>query len=520
MKEVDEDMELDELALSAIGMNAQLEDGDDWWLPGHPIFLGVRATVGYVATTSVKYRRGPSVITIGFKTATFSYLPNILRRMWSRMQLARRLEATDLRDKVYAFLGMFGEEVADEPLLQVDYNSSVTDVYINLTIYFLQRLMCLDVLEFVNDMPTRKSRLGNLPSWAIDLTSPTDLDLFDLGMDFNAGGAFELGTRTKFPMFAMHALQVEVSNDRRRLNLNAFLVGEVTELGFLPHHYEQYDHLASNSYRNEADIRERTYSVVLSMINNLGQSTRDWKDFNMENPYAALNDFPFSAIFRMPSRLYLTGQRMFEVFWRYLGSGHMKYQTRDEPESSISRDESKVETDQVYREYGNMVHKGHIPLNTESTNGDQDAPAEPFGSLDSRPTGISPTSTIFHAKFGGISKTRVCGVVADELIGWFPRRAQKGDMLAILPGARCPYVLRRVRRDASMDWNKDANEDDAAQGQEQQSEWEVIGHAYVEGLMHDIVTEWRVDLTENGKGLLGKLSPSGEPPVAERICLV
>lgn len=66
----------------------------------------------------------------------------------------------------------------------------------------------------------------------------------------------------------------------------------------------------------------------------------------------------------MPLCLYLTGQRMFEVFWRYLGSGHMKYQTRDEPKPPISRDESKVETKQVYYGYRNMLYNGCIPLNT------------------------------------------------------------------------------------------------------------------------------------------------------------
>lgn len=272
MKEVNEDMELDKLALSAMATDVQCQDCDDadWWLPGHPLYLRLRATIGFIATSSLEYRRGPSVITVGFKTATFNYMPNILRRMWSRMQLARRLEATDLRDKVYAFLGMFGEEVADEPLLKVDYNLSVTDVYINLTIYFLQRLMCLDVLEFVNDMPIRKSSLGNLPSWAIDLTLFTNLNLFNITMDFNTSGAFELSTKTKFPIFPMHVLQVDILNDCRQLNLNAFLVGEVTKLGFLPHYHKYHNHLATILSNGKGEIKARIYSLMLKMINNLG----------------------------------------------------------------------------------------------------------------------------------------------------------------------------------------------------------------------------------------------------------
>lgn len=305
----------------------------------------------------------------------------------------------------------------------------------------------------------------------------------------------------------------------------------MTELGFLPHHYEQYDHLTGNLYRGEDEnideniknAASRTYSLVLDMINNLGQSTRTWKDINMENPHAALNDFPTaaSATFKMPSRLYLTGQRMFEVFWRCLGSsGDMKYQTRDGPNSALSLDESKVEMEQVYRDFIDMLSKGYIPLNTARTDGYQDAASEPFASPDPTIFAAGPTAGLFLAEFQRTSLTRVFGVVANELIGWFPRRAQKGDMLAILPGARCPYVLRRARRDASIDRNKDANEDDAAQEPDQLSEWEVIGHAYVQGLMNDIVTPWQIDLTKEAKEMLGKLNASGEAPAVERICLV
>lgn len=532
MEEV-HDMSVDALALSAIATNVKVEDGNDavWWLPGHPLFLGLRATFGFVAALSVKHHRGQSAIITELKTATFSFMPDILDRMWSRLQLARRLEATDLRDKVYAFLSMFGEDVEDEPLLKVDYNLSVNDVYINLTIYFLQRLMCLDVLEFVNDMPTRKSRLGNLPSWAIDLTSPTDLDLLSLSKDVNAGGSLSIGQRTNFPMFPMHVLQVNVSNDRRRLDLNAFLVGEVTELGLLPHHYVEYDYLTGKLHRDESEADDniaratlRTYSLVLDMINNLGQSTRNWNDVNVEDPHASPDEFSTSETFSMPSRLYLTGQRMLEVFWRCLAShcDSMEYQTEDEvgPSSPISQDESEEETDQVYRYLADLLLKGHIPLKTIVTDGHRDAAPEPSDFPDADPSRLSPTAALFICGFMRTSVTRVFGVVADELIGWFPRRAQTGDMLAILPGARCPYVLRRVQRDLCVDCDEDANEDDAAQAQEQRSEWEVIGFAYVEGLMRDIVTEWRIDLTEKGKELLGKLSPSGEPPQAERICLV
>lgn len=510
-------MVLDGLAESSFGWSLQCNSEEEWWLPGNPAFSNLRRNVGLIIAFSLKHNRGSSLINVGLKTATFSFMPSVLYRLWSYMELARRLEATDLRDKLYAFLSMFNSEVVDDPLLQVNYSLDVADVYINLTIYFLQRLICLDVLEFVNDMPTKQPRLANLPSWVIDLSSATDLELYGPGLYYNAGGTFKFGEGH----FPMHVLQVRVSKNRRRLDLNAYFVSEVTELGFLPHHHRQNDHLTGDPDRDGDDnikaAPSRTYGLALTLINTLGQSTRNWKDGNIENP--ARNDLPNSASSNLPSRVYLTGQSMYEIFWRCLVCDRLPYQIRDEQKAPTSQVERKAETERVYREYHTMIAKGPIPVGLgglEPSGEDGVATSELFGSPDS----TSNNGYVFSTDFERHARTRVFGVVADELIGWFPRRAQKGDMLAILPGARCPYVLRRAQRDASMDRNKDGNEDDAAQEPDQLSEWEVIGHAYVQGLMNDIVTPWKIDLTENGRELLGKLNASGEAPAVERICLV
>lgn len=506
---------LDGLAKSGLGWFVQRGPGDEWWLPGRPALLKLRCSVGYFTAVSVEHNREASHIDVGFKTATFSYMPSLKHRLWSRMQLTRRLEATDPRDKLYAFLGMSSEDVADEPLLQVDYNSSVADVYTNLAMFFFQRLMCLDALEFVNDMPTKKPRLANLPSWAADLSLPTNLELFKPAMYFNAGGAFKFDSG-RFPM---HVLRVRASTDRKLLDLDAYLVGEVTELALLPHHYKENDHLTGNAGREEHEnvnaAASRTYGVALDMIIRLGQSTRNGKDVNIENP--ALHDFPTPATFDMQSRLYLTGQSMFEVFWRCLVCDSWTWSTRPGKEDPIVQDEDKAYMEGHYRKYhAEMIAKGSIPVGLELPGRHGDATSERFGSPEPTPTMAFAFATEFEPK----ARTRVFGAVADELIGWFPRRAEKGDMLVILPGARCPYVLRKVPGDAPTDWDEESNEGDAARDQDQQSKWEVIGHAYVQGLMDDVVSEWELDLTENGKRLLSKLSANGEAPAVERICLV
>lgn len=508
------DINVNWLAQSALGWCVQCSPDDEWWLPENPAVLKLRRSVGFVTASLLKQPEPYQVIDVVLKTATFSFMPGLKQKLWSRLQLARRLGATDLRDKLYAFLGIYSEDVVDEPLLRVDYTLSLADVYINLTVFFLQRLMCLDVLEFVNDMPTKTPCLANFPSWAIDLSSATDLELFQNNIYYNAGGACSLGI-ARFPM---HVLQVNVSDDRRRLDLNAYFVGEVTALGLLPHHYKQNVQLTGNTNHEDREdtkaAASRTYGLALNMIHGLGQSTRDRKDVNIDNP--AVNNFPAPATFDMPSRLYLTGQSMFEIFWRCLVCDRWTYQMRHDDD--ISLDERKVEMEQAYRNYHTMIANGSTGLDPSAEDGD--ATTERFDSPGSTPTEPDPDIYFFSTEFEPQARTSVFGVVADELIGWFPRRAEKGDMLVVLPGARCPYVLRKVQGGASMDWNKAVNEDDPAQKQEQRSEWEVIGHAYVQGLMDDIVTEWQIDLTENGRELLGKLNASGEAPAVERICLV
>ncbi|QIW99837.1 hypothetical protein AMS68_005355 [Peltaster fructicola] len=98
--------------------------------------------------------------------------------MWQLIHLSRRLQATDPRDKWFAFAGLLD-------VLRPDYGKSVAQVYTAVTKYFLDQ-GCIDIWEFLDDEDTRL----DLPSWVIDM-SHTGPDI--LTNAFVTGGAFLYG---------------------------------------------------------------------------------------------------------------------------------------------------------------------------------------------------------------------------------------------------------------------------------------------------------------------------------------
>jgi hypothetical protein len=79
------------------------------------------------------------------------------------LKYLRIYAATDLRDKVYAGLGLAVDYVPGE--MQVDYSLSVAEVYIELVRYLLKKCQTLDWLGLVG---RSAHQVPGLPSWAPD----------------------------------------------------------------------------------------------------------------------------------------------------------------------------------------------------------------------------------------------------------------------------------------------------------------------------------------------------------------
>ena len=83
-------------------------------------------------------------------------------------------QATDPKDKVYGVLGLLSPRSPaqldkQEPLLDVDYNKSVAEIYVDMTMYLLLTFQHLGVLEL--HIPST-SNTHHLPSWVFNFESP------------------------------------------------------------------------------------------------------------------------------------------------------------------------------------------------------------------------------------------------------------------------------------------------------------------------------------------------------------
>jgi hypothetical protein len=84
-------------------------------------------------------------------------------RLLEVLNFLRGYKATDLRDKVYAGLGLAVDYAPGD--MRVDYSLSVADVYVELVRFLLKKSQTLDWLGSVGKS---RHQLPELPSWAVD----------------------------------------------------------------------------------------------------------------------------------------------------------------------------------------------------------------------------------------------------------------------------------------------------------------------------------------------------------------
>lgn len=140
------------------------------------------------------------------------------------LEFLRNHEATDLRDKVYAGLGLAIDYVPGE--MRVDYSLSVAEVYVELVRYLLKKSQNLDCLGLVS---RSAHQMPGLPSWAPDLSCFVGRKSFPkylerengiLGPVYNASGSASTlrGCSTAFI-------------ERNKLLLQGIYVDKISSLG-------------------------------------------------------------------------------------------------------------------------------------------------------------------------------------------------------------------------------------------------------------------------------------------------
>lgn len=420
----------------------------------------MRRVIELVRDSAAKLDLAPVRCTIKFTSDCFRTTGGINSFLFHHLNLGRRLFSTDPRDKLFAFYGILQDDVGANAFLVPNYGKSVVDVYIDITLYFIQRESCLDIFELLYDQPRGGSMMAiaGLPSWANDWTQTAELEKFHT-TDFSAGGSNYLG-------MSFHAQNLRLSDDRRRLGLQVYPVGTIyyhvppqdeytyeyirsmTESGNWPYEHRQ---LAADMAK-EAGILEPMLDYI-QYIDCLGRIKLLESTFT-----SAFDSSEDMAGLPPPSKIieYYTGETLYETFWRTLVCNLDKEGAR--------AGDWVAEAFQAYHDaYEHLFQSDRtVDISKEQ----------------------SELSRKFQMERDRYTRRRRFCVANTGFIGWAPRRAAVGDTICVIPGARTPYVIR--------------------ESCEEKNEWEIIGHAYVHGLMENVVEDKDVGLTEKGREYLGQ----------------
>ncbi|KAI1412807.1 heterokaryon incompatibility protein-domain-containing protein [Hypoxylon sp. FL1857] len=415
----------------------------------------LREVIDSVMRSASKLDLAPVKCTLKFVSDGIRTTGGFNSRLFHHLNLGRRLSSTDPRDKLFAFYGVLQSEVGTDALLAPDYGKSVIDVFIDITLYFIQRESCLDIFELLYDQPRRDSMISGLPSWANDWTQTAELEKFHT-TTFSTGGGNYLG-------MSHHALGLALSEDRRRLGLQVYVVGAI-RWHVPPKDEFTYEYVSSMTESGKWDyhhcmafLDEAKEAGCLDQILNFFQYTGYLGRAKLfEVPMTSASSSQGLSEMSPPSKRarYHTGETLYEAFWRTLVCNL---------NDKGSRAESwEADAFEAYHKCFEII----------------------FGassSVDANTDNLSQKFQIEHNRY--TRRRRFC-VTDSGFMGWAPRRAAVGDAVCVIPGARMPYVIR--------------------QSCEERKEWELIGHAYIHGLMEDVVEDKEARLTEKGRELLGE----------------
>lgn len=148
-------------------------------------------------------------------------LHNRPSRLLSLLVLSRRFLATDLRDKVFAILGLADEIGYDKTILKPDYSMSATDVFSRCAFAIMSAEKSLDVLSISTIVSTSRLNLI-LPSWVPNWTRPSDMVCL-LGIPFSRK---PIGL-TEWRSSGGSSASVRMNADGRMLGLSGFIVDQI-----------------------------------------------------------------------------------------------------------------------------------------------------------------------------------------------------------------------------------------------------------------------------------------------------
>lgn len=313
----------------------------------------------------------------------------------------RHCHATDLRDKIFAILGLIDPNEGRKDLIVPDYRKEFTveDAYISVASTILETSTNLDLLSVPGAQTTLQSKL---PSWVPDWSSPGHVDPF---LNFSTPAKFSssLGTIS-------HPI---LHQQRRSVGLQGHIVDSVDSVGMV-------------SPEDFGDSELLTISQFLRFMTRLiyenCQEARAWTDWE-------------TVTGARSSRKYITGEDMLEVYWMTFMGGLM-------PDDNNLQKECKALLEQAAWEhrlptYLHLHHFAYTHVPTMAFFHVAIAFLYALGIYGSRmysPNVRSPPVRLSH--------NRRMFTTRDHYIGLGPKAMKHGDKIALCKGARVPFIIR------------------------------------------------------------------------------
>lgn len=145
----------------------------------------------------------------------------------------RLMDATDARDRVYAFIGLIATMALQRgltpPELPVDYTRSLAQVMTNTMAYILTETQCLGLLAECQDRSF--STVRDLPSWVPDWTSPTPQPFLSVLAVHAPDLAASVDVTARLPRDSIPGDPVRISAVDGTLHLKTLCIGRVVCVG-------------------------------------------------------------------------------------------------------------------------------------------------------------------------------------------------------------------------------------------------------------------------------------------------
>lgn len=352
------------------------------------------------------------------RTAT-EWMERGLKRLSLAMLLTgcASFDSTRRRDKVFAFTGLAVDE--PHPAFVPNYIDEVTveEIYTKVARYFLESNDPFSVIGHAGIGSPRN--LNDLPSWASDWTTEPQ------GAPFTKPGYFDEFNESRFSASRKEDAQIAFGLARNDLFVRGFLVDDITSLGpVLETKFEDKNFIIDAAGNIFDPVEWDTTSSFYHTSLQLGLTH---------------------------ARKYGDKESIHEAFWRTL-IGDQTTTTRPAP-ATLHRDYLNwvsmiKENDQILKEY-RAGERDRLPVHEGYWIRKQDV-------------------ATWGTALGGCISGRRIAITKDGYLAVVPPCSEVGDKVAIVLGARTPWLLRQI------------NEIEAG---EERPAYKFVGECYVHGMM-------------------------------------